>query len=401
MGAGGGISALAGGMKLDIRLPDPPTALRRGPFRAGAFRGALHDPRTAVLVGRLLGLAFLICFLTGLFSHLLQHQPYWLALPSRPVWGYWVTQGLHVATGIAAVPLLLVKLWVVYPRLFAWPPAKSVGHALERLSIAVLMMAAIFELVTGLLNIVQWYPWPFAFVPAHYWIAWVAAGAITLHVAVKLPLILAHWRRARSGPADPEGPSRRGLLTVLGAGVGVVTLATVGQTVTPLGRVSVLAPRRADIGPQGLPVNRTAAAAGVFTAVRDPAWRLEVVGPRPFALTRAELLAMAQHEATLPITCVEGWSASAHWSGVRIRDLMARAGAPAGARLRVFSHERFSPYSVMDMPDEYARDSSTLLALMLNGAPLAEDHGYPARIIAPNRPGVLQTKWVARVEVLG
>ncbi|WP_148668402.1 molybdopterin-dependent oxidoreductase, partial [Streptomyces sp. WAC05950] len=26
------------------------------------------------------------------------------------------------------------------------------------------------------------------------------------------------------------------------------------------------------------------------------------------------------------------------------------------------------------------------------------DHGYPARIIAPNRPGVLQTKWVGRLE---
>lgn len=186
----------------------------------------------------------------------------------------------------------------------------------------------------------------------------------------------------------------------MGAGVGVVTLATVGQTVTPLGRVSVLAPRRADIGPQGLPVNRTAFGAGVLDAVRDPGWRLEVMGPRPFTATREELLAMAQHTVTLPITCVEGWSASADWSGVRIRDLMARAGAPAGAHLRVFSHERFSPYSVMDMPDEYARDSLTLLALMLRGEPLAEDHGYPARIIAPNRPGVLQTKWVTRMEVL-
>ncbi|WP_126644038.1 molybdopterin-dependent oxidoreductase [Embleya hyalina] len=388
-------------MKLDIRLPEPPAVLRRGPFRAGAFRDTLHDPRTAVVVGRLLGPAFLVCFLTGLFSHVLQHQPHWLALPARPVWGYRVTQGLHVATGIAAVPLLLVKLWVVYPRLFAWPPARSVVHALERLSVAVLMMAAIFELGTGLFNVVQWYPWPFPFVPAHYWIAWVAAGAITLHVAVKLPLIVAHWRRPRGAPADLEGPSRRGLLTVLGAGVGVVTLATVGQTVTPLGRVSVLAPRRADLGPQGLPVNRTAAAAGVFAAVRDPGWRLEVIGPRSFALSRAELSAMPQSRAVLPITCVEGWSASAHWSGVRIRDLLERAGAAPGDRLRVFSHERFSPYSVMDMPGEWTRDPLTLLALTLNGAPLAEDHGYPARIIAPNRPGVLQTKWVARMEVVG
>jgi DMSO/TMAO reductase YedYZ molybdopterin-dependent catalytic subunit len=39
------------------------------------------------------------------------------------------------------------------------------------------------------------------------------------------------------------------------------------------------------------------------------------------------------------------------------------------------------------------------LATSLNGEELDPDHGYPARIIAPNRPGVLQTKWVERIEV--
>ena len=42
----------------------------------------------------------------------------------------------------------------------------------------------------------------------------------------------------------------------------------------------------------------------------------------------------------------------------------------------------------------------TLLALGLDGESLSIDHGYPARIIAPNRPGVLQTKWVDRIEVI-
>ncbi|MDI2132604.1 molybdopterin-dependent oxidoreductase [Yinghuangia seranimata] len=386
----------------DIPLPEPPAALRRGPLREGAFGSALHDPRTAVVVGRLLGPAFAVCFLTGVLSHLMQHQPGWLALPSRPVWGYRVTQGLHVATGIAAVPLLLVKLWVVYPRLFAWPPARSVRHALERLSVAVLVAAAVFELAGGLLNIVQWYPWPFPFVPVHYWIGWVVTGALVLHIAVQLPTIVGHWRRAR-GTAVPQavdGPSRRGLMAALGASVGVVTLATVGQSFSPLGKVSLLAPRRPGVGPQGLPVNKTAAGAGVLAPIRDPAWRLTVVGPRGFSVSREELLAMPQHTVTLPIACVEGWSASASWTGVRIRDLLERAGAPEHATLRVFSLERFSPYAVMEMRREYARDPLSLLALSLNGEPLAEDHGYPARVIAPNRPGVLQTKWVSRMEVV-
>jgi DMSO/TMAO reductase YedYZ molybdopterin-dependent catalytic subunit len=49
---------------------------------------------------------------------------------------------------------------------------------------------------------------------------------------------------------------------------------------------------------------------------------------------------------------------------------------------------------------QHAADPDTLLALALNGEPLALDHGFPVRLIGPNRPGVLQTKWVARVEVV-
>ncbi|MET0767323.1 MAG: molybdopterin-dependent oxidoreductase [Aeromicrobium sp.] len=40
-----------------------------------------------------------------------------------------------------------------------------------------------------------------------------------------------------------------------------------------------------------------------------------------------------------------------------------------------------------------------MLALQLNGETLSLDHGYPCRLIAPNRPGVFQTKWVRRLEV--
>ncbi|MFI0975670.1 molybdopterin-dependent oxidoreductase [Streptomyces sp. NPDC021093] len=370
------------------------------------FSGRLHDARTAVSVGRLLGVAVAVCFVTGLVSHYLQHPPGWAVdlAPSRPVWGYRFSQGLHVASGIAAIPLLLVKLWTVYPRLFVWPPVRSVRHALERASVAVLVGATAFQLFSGLLNTVQWYPWPFSFVPVHFAVAWLLAGALLLHLAVKWPRIRAHWRRGAEATvalsADGAGPDRRSLLLGLAAAVGAVTVTTVGQSFTPLKGLDLLAPRHPDHGPQGLPVNRTAAAAGVLPAVRAVAdWRLEVAGPRPFRLSLDELRALPQTEVELPIACVEGWSKNARWTGVRIKDLLERAGAPPGARLRVESLERQGAYRVMDMGSEYAHDPLTLLALALNGQVLSADHGYPARIIAPNRPGVLQTKWVARLEV--
>ncbi|MFI7337731.1 molybdopterin-dependent oxidoreductase [Streptomyces sp. NPDC050085] len=366
--------------------------------------GRLHDPRTATVVGRLLGTAFLICFLTGLVSHYLQHPPGALAdrLPSRPAWGYRLSQGLHVATGIAAIPLLLAKLWTVYPRLFTLPVVRGVRHALERLSIAVLVAAGVFELLTGLLNTVQWYPWPFSFVPVHFAVAWLVTGALLVHIAVKWPEIRAHWGRRSPGtlelPAE-DALSRRRLLGTVTAAVGAVTLTTAGQSFTPLGRAALLAPRSPEHGPQGLPVNKTAAAAGITeTALAD--WKLTVEGPTPYVLTLAELRGMRQYDVELPIACVEGWSKSARWSGVRIVDLLERAGAPAGSSLRVTSVQARGAYRVMEMGHEYAHDPLSLLALRLNGEVLSADHGHPARIIAPNRPGVLQTKWVRRLEVL-
>lgn len=402
------------------RFPAPPGWLRRGPFREGAFRGTLHDERTASLIGTALGVAFATAFLTGLISHELQLQrnsPTWI--PAHPVWIYRFTQGLHVASGMAAIPLLLAKLWTVYPRLFAWPPVSSLLHALERLSILVLVAGAIFELVTGLLNMVQWYPWAFGFRQTHYDVGWITVGALIVHLAVKAPAIARGYRKPRVETADvdalaiekpaveelplgrkPGVVSRRALLTATGAAVGVVTLTTAGQSVSWLRGVDLLAPRDPAVGPQGLPINRTAAQAGVLTSALDPAWRLEVDGPRPFQLTPAQLAALPQYEAVLPIACVEGWSVNGHWGGVRLVDLLDRAGAPPGAVVRIISIEQSGSYATSTMSSEYARDPLTLLALRLGGAPLSIDHGYPARIIAPGRPGVLQTKWVRRIEVL-
>ncbi|GAA4880692.1 molybdopterin-dependent oxidoreductase [Kitasatospora terrestris] len=381
--------------RLDRPLPPPPEALRRGPFRAGTFRSPLHEPRTTVVLGRWLGAAVLVCFLTGLAGHLLQDPPAWLSgvLPARPVDGYRFTQGLHVVSGIAAIPLTGAKLWTVYPRLFEWPPARSVLHALERLGIAVLVAALLLELFTGLLNTLQWYPWPFPFRQTHFWLGWLATGGLLVHLAAKAPLIARNWRRPQASV-----PGRRAFLASVTAAVGAVTLTTAGQTVPWLRGLDLLAPRRPDIGSQGLPVNRTAAQAGTVTVPAD--WRLRVDGPQPYTLDLDDLARLPQHDAVLPIACVEGWSASARWTGVRLADLLALAGAPTGTAVRVTSLEADGPYRVMEMPAQYVDDPLTLLALRVNGETLNADHGFPARIIAPNRPGVLQTKWVARIEVV-
>ena len=56
-------------------------------------------------------------------------------------------------------------------------------------------------------------------------------------------------------------------------------------------------------------------------------------------------------------------------------------------------------YAQSDVDADQAADPDTLLALEVDGDRLALDHGYPLRLIGPNRPGVLQTKWLREIEV--
>ncbi|MFN8067205.1 MAG: molybdopterin-dependent oxidoreductase [Mycolicibacterium insubricum] len=362
---------------------------------------SLRGTAITARVGLWLGVAIAVCFVTGLLSHFIQHPQPWFYWPTRPVWLYRLTQGLHVISGIAAIPLLVVKLWSVWPKLFERPLIGGLTRQLERLSILVLVGSMLFQLSTGLMNIAQWYAFRFFFTTAHYAMAYVAAGAVLVHIAVKLPVV----RRALGEPLDPlgppgTGPSRRTVLRGTWLAVGLATLITAGQTVPFLRRVSVLAPRSGQ-GPQGVPVNRSAIAAGVLRAAHSPDYRLTVTRGdvvRKFSL--ADLEAMPQTTHRLPIACVEGWSVDAEWTGVVLADLIATVGADAGSDVRMISLEPPGPYSRTVLPALHARDSQTLIALRLNGEPLDADHGYPCRLIAPSRPGVLQTKWLSRIEVV-
>ncbi len=355
-----------------------------------------------------LGAAFLVCFLTGLVSHYEQHPVGWLPLGPRPVWGYRLTQGVHVTTGLASVPLLLAKLYAAYPRLFAKPPVRSLLHALERASLGLLVASALFEVSTGVLNVAQWYPFHFYFPTAHHAVAWVAMGSLAVHIAAKLPITARALSRPladgdevpeRFGP-DPTGATRRRFLYGVGAAATGVVVLSVGQTVRPLRYIAILSGRRPGLGPQGLPINRTSGAAGVQETATSADWALELIGPvGTQLLSRPELVAMPRHEADLPIACVEGWSSGTTWGGVRIRDLVRAAGGDHTSSVRVDSLEKVGIYRHTDLSPAFAAHPDTLLALDIKGEPLHLEHGFPARIIAPNRPGVLQTKWVARITV--
>jgi DMSO/TMAO reductase YedYZ molybdopterin-dependent catalytic subunit len=422
------------------RLPRPDEL--PGPFRPSSWHSPIRGPWLTSVLGLVLLAGVLVLFATGLLSYaaynpdlsrLNDQTPgkgwlgfYLFSWPDHPAWLYRLNQGVHVTLGLMLVPILLAKLWSVLPKLFEWPPVRNPAHALERLSLFLLVGGAVFEFATGIINIQQWYVFPGSFYTLHFYGAWVFIAALVAHTGLKTPTVIRTLRgggllrelrtdTVHTKPEPPDGSglvspapaaptiSRRGALAFAGSGSLLLLLLSAGQSIGgPLRRTAVLAPHGQDTGsgPGGFQINITAAQAGIKAAETGVNWRLTVTcaGPAsssPASLTRAELLAMPQHTARLSINCVEGWSTGGQaWTGVRLRDLARLAGADRPASLLVESLERGGSFRQAVLSPAQVMNPGSLLALRVNGADLSGDHGYPARVIVPAAPGVHNTKWV-------
>ena len=256
--------------------------------------------------------------------------------------------------------------------------------------------------------------------------AYVVIGSILLHIAVKLPDIryglrtpAGPGRRAHRDPVAsrtptrtattttptrrrrrPSGISRRGVLVAAGAGIGARRghhrRADASRRCSAVGLLAIRRPARTPAA--GVPVNRTADQAKVVELATDPRWQLPSPGRRPHVHARpwpSSRRCRVHDRASFPIACVEGWSVGAHWRGLRLLDLVRQVGRRrrlAGAR-----DARSSRRARTTLATSTGRRSAhALLATHLNGERLTLDHGYPLRLIAPDRAGVLNTKWLTR-----
>lgn len=406
------------------------------------WRSPLRGPWLTSVFGSVLLIGLPIVAVTGLLSYIAYgpqfgqarpadvgwlHLPYF-TWPTSPSWLYQLTQGVHVILGLILIPVVLAKLWSVIPKLFVRPPVRSVAQGLERLSLLALVGGALFEIVTGVLNIQYDYIFGFDFYTAHYWGAWVFIAGFVSHVCLKFPTMVRSLRsrsmrdELRTGvtdtkpePLDEHGlvaehpdtatVSRRGALALVGGGALLIAVLSVGQTTGGFMRsAALLLPRgrTPGDGPNGFPINRTAEAAGITPDRTGEGWRLMLLGGSvPLQLSRAQLADMNAHTATLPIACVEGWSTTEAWTGVRLRDLAAAAGVGSFDSAKVTSLERSGAFNDAILTVGQVRDEDSLLALRVNGVDLSLDHGYPARVIVPALPGVHNTKWVQSIEFRG
>jgi DMSO/TMAO reductase YedYZ molybdopterin-dependent catalytic subunit len=410
-----------------------------GPFDRRSWRSPLRGPWLTSALGLVLLVGFPVVILTGLLSYaaydpalggvndqtpdsgLLGAYARWFAWPTSPSWLYRLTQGLHVLLGLALTPVLLAKLWSVAPKLFEWPPVRSPAHALERLSLLLLVGGSLFQIVTGVMNVQYDYAWGFSFYTGHFYGGWVFLAAFATHVALKLPTLVRSLRersfreelrtpleRTVPEPPDPDGlvspdpaeatMSRRGALALTGGASLAVAALTVGQSVDPLRRTALLSPR-GQVREGGFQVNTTFADSRIDEAATRGGWRLALFGPagETSSLSRGDLLALPLATHELPIACVEGWSTSQTWTGVPLRDLAATVGGTHVEEVLLESLQQGGTFSRMSITGRQLRDPRTLVALQVNGADLPLDHGFPARLIVPAAPGVRNTKWLSRI----
>ncbi len=134
-------------------------------------------------------------------------------------------------------------------------------------------------------------------------------------------------------------------------------------------------------------------------------WRLAVRGlvERPASLSLAELRGLPARTQVTRHDCVEGWSAIAKWTGVRLGALLDAAGVRTGARYVVIRcADRMSSgdlyYESIDLVDAY--HEQTILAYDMNDRPLPVAQGAPLRLRVERQLGYKMAKYVTAVEVV-
>ena len=126
-------------------------------------------------------------------------------------------------------------------------------------------------------------------------------------------------------------------------------------------------------------------------------WRLEIGGlvRRPLRLTLDELKELPRTELRLEHFCVEGWSAVAVRTGVRLSELARRAEVDPNAGYVDFQSFDDDYHESWDI--ESALHAQTLIVYGQDGRLLGPAYGAPARVYSPVKLGYKCTKYLTRI----
>lgn len=132
-------------------------------------------------------------------------------------------------------------------------------------------------------------------------------------------------------------------------------------------------------------------------------WVLEIDGKvdKKLSITFAELLKMPMIERDITLNCVSNevggpYISSTRWLGVRVRDLLERAGVQDGVD-QILS-ESTDGMTISTPIQALTDDRDALIAVAMNGEPLPARHGFPARMVTPGLYGFVgATKWLTKL----
>jgi cytochrome b561 len=292
----------------------------------------------------------------------------------------WPLFWVHRVVGVTLVVLLFFKLRRVRPRLRRgrWGRATPVS-----VLTAVVALAALGTGIAWLLGVD---------LDLGFW------TLLNVHIGLGLlvlPLVLVHLRsRFRTlNRADFEG--RRTALqygALLVGGALVVRSQEVVNDLTGSGGETRRFTGSKPVEGSGFPV--TSWVADDPDPIDVDAWRLTVDGLVTSEIERSyDALDPADGERAL-LDCTSGWYTVEEWRGVRLGDLLEEAGDdPAAQWVTVHSVTGYR----WSFPLEEAREF--LLATGVAGERLSHGHGFPLRLVAPDRRGFQWVKWVTRVEL--
>ena len=206
---------------------------------------------------------------------------------------------------------------------------------------------------------------------------------------------------------DPRSLSRRTFLALLGLGAaGLAGCALRGREATSTAAPPSPTPRLPLAPPPDIEAGRVIPVSDLYVqsyrsafepASRDT-WRLEVTGQmrQPVTLTFADLQDLPMVEQMHTLECIGNpvggrLIGNLVWQGVRLREVLALAEPTAASDhlLMTGTDEYFT-----SVPLALALDERSLLAFSVNGEPLPDVHGFPARVLLPGVYGQKQPKWV-------
>ncbi len=316
------------------------------------------------------------------------------------------TRAIHFYAGLASIPFLIAKYgstslrfagyYLRVPRFVERGPPRllpSVLSPLLALDFFILYFSGLFMLFHYYYTVANIPPGEFYPVQVHLWASILAVPLLAAHLGSHLletiKGLLGDAAAVRRGEAPatpvPVGYTRRAFLgTVfagaLGLSLGFQNTGLANRTFGDLfiGRI----PKEERGGPGDFPVETLF---GKATVNRD-SWRLQINGAvgQEMSLSYDDLLALPAVTHTIRLSCVSGWSAVPTWSGPRVRDVLALAGADPDAK-SVYFHS-VTNYALTWHIDPLMGDNA-ILATHVNGAELTENHGFPVRIIVPGYPG--------------